>query len=83
MVSNWQGPMWILVNALVCRGLVSYRRATAAPEIAGRVLKAMQLDMEKNKTLHENYDAETAVPLWAPDFMSWNSLAIELLDYLN
>ncbi|MBS1998129.1 MAG: hypothetical protein JSS86_17520 [Cyanobacteria bacterium SZAS LIN-2] len=80
MVSNWQGPMWILVNALCCRGLAHYGRSDARPVIAERVLKAMQLDLDKNKTLHENYDVETARPLWAPDFMSWNSLAVELVD---
>jgi hypothetical protein len=47
------------------------------------VLKAMQMDLDKNKTLHENYDAETGAPLWAPDFMSWNALAVELIDYCN
>jgi hypothetical protein len=83
MVSNWQGPVWILVNALACRGLVHYGQSSATPKVAERVLKAMQLDVDKNKTLHENYDAETAAPLWAPDFMSWNSLAVELIDYLN
>jgi hypothetical protein len=83
MVSNWQGPVWILVNALACRGLVHYGRSADAPKPAQRVLKAMQMDLDKNKTLHENYDAETGAPLWAPDFMSWNALAVELIDYCN
>jgi hypothetical protein len=83
MVSNWQGPIWILVNALACRGLVHYGRSSAAPQVAERVLIAMQMDLAKNKTLHENYNAESGAPLWAPDFMSWNVLALELIDYIN
>jgi glycogen debranching enzyme len=82
MVSNWQGPAWILVSALVCRGLLSYGRSADAKQVAQGVLTSMQMDLEKNKTLHENYDAETGRPLWAPDFMSWNSLAIELVEYM-
>jgi hypothetical protein len=83
MVSNWQGPAWILVSALVCRGLVHYGRSADCGRVAEGVLKSMKLDLDKNKTLHENYDAETGRPLWAPDFMSWNSLAVELIEYCS
>jgi hypothetical protein len=33
--------------------------------------------------LYENYNAETGEPLWAPKFMSWNALALELIDLVG
>jgi alpha,alpha-trehalase len=79
MVSNWQGPVWVLVNALACRGMVFYGYAEGAVKVANRMLKTMQADVRKNNTLHENYNAENGAPLFAPEFMSWNALAMEMI----
>lgn len=82
-VSNWQGPMWILPNALVCRGLLKYGFKNEAAEIAGRVATTMINGLEATGTLYENYSAETGEPLWAPKFMSWNILTMELIELLE
>jgi neutral trehalase len=82
-VSNWQGPMWILPNALMVRELLRSGYGQQATEIAVRVLRTMLNDVEVNGTLHENYHAETGQPLWAPSFMSWNILALELLELVS
>jgi glycogen debranching enzyme len=79
MVSNWQGPVWVLVNALACRGLVHYGYKKDAVRVAKRILATLEADVVKNGTLHENYNAESGAPLFAPDFMSWNALAIEMI----
>lgn len=83
IVSNWQGPMWILPNALAARGLVAHGFKKEAQEIATRVINTMNRTLDERGTLYENYNAETGDPLWAPQFMSWNILAIELVQLLE
>lgn len=83
IVSHWQGPMWVLPNALVVRCLTANGFTKEAKEIAKRVLACLCQDLKNTGTLHENYDAETGSPLWAPNFMSWNILALELIELVE
>lgn len=83
MVSNWQGPVWVLVSALACRGLISYGYEDGAVEVAKRITQTLVRDLNENDCLHENYHAETGAPLWAPQFMSWNLLTLEMIDLLQ
>ncbi len=83
IVSNWQGPVWVLTNAFVVRCLVAHGFKKEAEEVSSRMLNTMLADIEKNGTLHENYHGETGQPLWAPQFMSWNILALELVEVLE
>lgn len=78
-VSNWQGPMWILPNGLAVRSLLRHDMKKEAQVVAQRALNTCFRSIRQHKTLFENYDAETGSPLWAPDFMSWNILAVEML----
>lgn len=83
IVSNWQGPLWILPNALAVRCLQRYGFKSEAQDIALRVISTMAAGLEARGTLFENYDAETGKALWAPQFMSWNVLALELIEMLE
>lgn len=82
MVSNWQGPMWVLPNVLAVRGLKHYGLEDKAKDVSIRVLETMAKVLAQNDTLTENYDAETGKPLWAPQFISWNILALELMELI-
>ncbi len=79
LVSNWQGPMWVLPNILTVRALLQYGYADQAKDMAQRVLSTLIADWKATGTIHENYNAETGQPLWAPQFMSWNILSLELI----
>jgi len=84
VVCNWSGPSWILPNALVARFLATFDEYRAyARNLARRVLRAVLHDLFNNGTMHENYDSETGRPLWAPRFMSWNVLVLELASLLE
>ncbi|MDX1987614.1 MAG: trehalase family glycosidase [Candidatus Obscuribacter sp.] len=83
IVSNWQGPVWVLPNALVVRALLKYGYKKEAQDIAARVVATLSTGLEDTGTLYENYNAETGAPLWAPNFMSWNILALELVELLE
>jgi len=79
IVSNWQGPVWVISNWLLTEGLINYGYRKEAQEIRQRVLQALEKDLKTTGTLHENYHPETGEGLWAPDFGSWNLLALNWL----
>ena len=83
IVSNWQGPVWVLNTGLAVRCLLREGFQKEAEELAKRMINTLDADIEKNGTLHENYHADTGQPLWAPQFMSWNILALELIEILE
>lgn len=83
IVCNWQGPVWVLPNVLAVRMLLRMGLKSEAKDIASRVVSVMVQDLEEKGTLHENYDCETGAGLWAPQFMSWNILALELIDVVR
>jgi len=81
--SNWQGPMWVLPNALVVRALLREKMTAEAQKIAERVVSTLASGLDSHNTLFENYHADTKEPLFAPQFMSWNSLTLEMLAILE
>ncbi len=83
IVSNWQGPMWVIPNALVVRCLKREGYMDGARDISHRVTHTMLDGITSTGTLYENYDALHGYPLWAPQFMSWNILALELIETLE
>ncbi len=82
-VANWQGPVWFLPNLLAIRGMLKYGYKKEAKELSLRILTTLVNGVEKYGSLNENYHAETGEPLWAPNFMSWTVLSLELIDLLN
>ena len=65
------------------RTLLSCGMKKEAREIAHRVLCAMVSDLKASGVLHENYNAFTGCGLWAPRFLSFNMMAVELIDALQ
>lgn len=81
--SNWRGPMWFNANALACYGLARYGHRELALEIAGRVVGALAADLRRHGEWHEAYSTDDGAPLAAPGFLSWDTLAAELLPNLR
>jgi putative isomerase len=79
-VSNWQGPVWVVANWQVMHGLLRYGFAADAVELARRLIRTLAADVESTGGMHENYDAETGVGLWSPNFGSWNLLAARMIE---
>lgn len=76
--SNWQGPVWINVNAVIAYTLVAQGRRAEAAALADAVVHTLATDLRVNGTWHESYDAETGVGLAAPGFLSWDTLGATL-----
>ena len=73
--SNWLGPIWILANYLVWRGLARYGFAEEAATLAAQTVALLEADIEAHGATHEYYDPETGRPLMNKGFLSWNLLA--------
>ncbi len=77
--SNWLGPVWIVVNYLVWKGLKDYGFHDAAADLADKTLGLLAADLAKNGSLNEYYHPDTGVPLSHKGFMDWNLLVLEMI----
>jgi putative isomerase len=81
--SNWLGPIWILVNYVVFRGLMNYGYRSEAAELFRRTITLLGCDLERTGTLHEYYDPWTGLPIMNGGFVNWNILALNMADELR
>lgn len=81
--SNWQGPVWGLSTFLTSYGLARYGYIEDALEVAGRLVRAFAADITINGTIHETYHGDEPRPLTVPGFISWNMMAMRIIDDLR
>lgn len=81
--SNWQGPVWPIANYIAEQSMLNYGFQSEARDVARRVIWLCVQDIKTSGGMHENYDAETGLPLAAPDFVSWNLLLLNILPQIE
>lgn len=81
--SNWLGPIWLVANYCVFRGLLNYGYRKEAALMCERTLTLLGRDLETSGSLHEYYDPFTGEPIMNGGFINWNILAINMADELN
>lgn len=81
--SDWQGPIWIIVNYLVFRGLLKYGYHKEAMEIASKTVNLLGRDAAKSGAFHEYYDPETGNPIINKGFQNWNYLVMNMIAWLE
>lgn len=81
--SNWLGPIWLVANYTVFRGLMNYGYHKEAQIICERTLKLLGEDLERTGSLHEYYNPFTGEPVMNGGFINWNILAINMADELK
>lgn len=81
--SNWLGPVWLVANYVVFRGLMNYGYRKEAETICERTMMLLGRDLEKTGCLHEYYDPFTGEPIMNGGFINWNILGLNMLDELN
>jgi putative isomerase len=81
--SNWLGPVWIVVNYVVFRGLMNYGYESEAESICRETLVLLGQDLERTGTIHEYYDPHTGYPVMNGGFINWNILALNMADELR
>lgn len=77
--SNWLGPVWILPNWIVWRGLLRYGYRREAAVLSRRIVALLGRDLTRTDTLHEYYSPETGRGVNNPGFWNWNLLAIDMI----
>ena len=81
--SNWLGPIWLIVNYMVFRGLVNYGYKEDAKRILDQTLLLLGRDLEQTGSVHEYYIPETGEPVMNPGFLNWNILVLNMVDEWN
>lgn len=82
-VSNWQGPTWVLPNALLADALAASGHHQLAQTICRGTLKLLAHDLRVSGSMHECYHADSGAPLWAKGFLSWNALGLGMSRWLR
>jgi len=72
--SNWLGPIWIISNYVIWKGLKTYGYNDIAEKLADNIIKLLSDDYRKNGFFHENYSPETGQGIAGPGFWNWNLL---------
>ena len=77
--SNWLGPVWIIVNYFVWKGLKNSGFDDEAGRLADKTLRLLSTDLAKNGSLNEYYHPDTGAALSHKGFMDWNLLVLEMM----
>lgn len=77
--SNWLGPVWIIVDYFVWKGLSDYGFHRDAAELADKTLQLLCADLAVSGSLNEYYHPDTGAPLSHKGFLDWNLLVLEML----
>lgn len=81
--SNWLGPVWIVANYVVFRGMLDYGYRQEAEEMCRRTLLLLGKDLEKTGSLHEYYNPFTGEPVMNGGFINWNMLVLNMVKELK
>lgn len=81
--SNWLGPVWLVSNYVVFRGLMNYGYRAEAQDLYERTLRLLSRDLESSGDLHEYYIPETGHPVMNPGFLNWNMLVVNMQKELS
>ena len=77
--SNWLGPIWIIANYLVWKGLIAYGFKDDANDLASKTVQVLAAGLARDGSLNEYYHPDTGVPLSHKGFMDWNLLVLEMI----
>ena len=77
--SNWLGPVWIIVNYFVWKGLKDFGFQDEAGKLADKTLRLLSTDLATNGSLNEYYHPDTGMALSHKGFMDWNLLVLEMM----
>jgi putative isomerase len=80
--SNWLGPIWLVANYAVFKGLLDYGFHNEALSLAKRTIKLLEEDLARTGDLHEYYDPYTGQPIMNGGFINWNILGLNMIDDL-
>ena len=81
--SNWLGPIWLVANYCVFKGMLDYGYEEEARDMCEKTLKLLAGDIEKTGCMHEYYNPFTGEPVMNGGFINWNILALNMARELH
>lgn len=81
--SNWLGPIWLVVNYAVFRGLLIYGYVKEARKLYDQTFRLLDDDLKTSGELHEYYVPETGEPVMSAGFLNWNVLVLNMAQELE
>ena len=81
--SCWLGPIWVIANYMIFKGVLAYGYKDLAYDIAEKTVLMLGRDIEECGEMHEYYDPDTGEGVHNKGFQSWNLLSVELVDWLK
>ncbi len=80
--SNWLGPIWLVANYCVFKGMLNYGYLEEAEDMCKKSVNLLCEDIWETGCMHEYYDPFTGKPVMNGGFINWNILAINMVDEL-
>ncbi len=75
---KWNGPVWLLWDYMVFRGLINYGYDDLALELSNKMLLAVKTQLSKNHNFWESYSPDNDV-LNCPSNYIWDTIMARLL----
>ncbi len=75
---KWNGPVWLLWNYMVIKGLDLYGYSREADEVSGKIILAVKTQLKKNHNFWESYSPDNEV-LNCPANYIWDSIIASVL----
>lgn len=76
--SNWLGPIWVVANYCVYKGLVRYNKTKLAEKLKNATFALLNDNLEKYGEMFESYHPDTGEPFMHPGFLSHNSCVMDM-----
>lgn len=81
--SNWLGPIWLVANYVVFKGMLDYGFHKEAVDLCKRTLNLLETDLKETGSIHEYYDPFTGKAVMNGGFLNWNILGLNMIDELK
>lgn len=78
--SNWLGPIWLVANYAVFKGMINYGYKEEAIDLCKRTVTLLSEDLIATESIHEYYDPFTGKAIMNGGFLNWNILVLNMID---
>lgn len=75
---KWNGPVWLLWDYLIFRGLLDYGYERQARQLAGKMLDAVITQLSVNHNFWESYSADNTVLDCPPNYI-WDAIMAKVI----
>ena len=81
--SNWLGPIWLVANYCVFKGMLNYGFQEEAEDMCEKSVRLLAEDIKNSGQMHEYYDSLTGKPVMNGGFINWNILALNMISEIE